>query len=85
LGWKLVASLGGRVRLRVNITHDPDANVYVAESPDLDGLICEASTLDELKSETLRAAEALLEAEMHGMHPNAQTDFHMRSTVPAGA
>lgn len=81
-GWKFAAKMGVPVRLRVNITQDLEANVYVAESPDLDGLIVEAHTLDELKEETLNAAGILLELQLH-KKPQAQTDFTWHSAVPA--
>ena len=81
-GWKWAAKWGFPVRLRVNITHDLEANVYVAESPDLDGLIVEAQTLDELKDEALAAAGVLLELKLH-TRPRAQTEFIWHSAVPS--
>ena len=81
-GWKLAAKWGVPVRLRVNITQDLEANVYYAESPDLDGLIVEAHTLDELKDEALAAAGILLELALH-TKPQARTDFIWHSAVPA--
>ncbi len=56
-GQKLAAKLGVPVRLRVFITQDLEANVYVAESPDFDGLVIEAHTLDEFKSEALACSK----------------------------
>lgn len=86
-GWKLAAKLGVPVRLRVNITQDLEANVYVAESPDLDGLIVEGHTLDDIKAEALAAAGALLEMELRTKADSralrAQTDFILHSAVPA--
>lgn len=84
-GWKLASKLGVSVRLRVNIRQDLEANVYVAESPDLDGLIVEAHTLDEIKDEALSAAGALLELALHTKAPVAQTDFTFHFAAPAGA
>ena len=84
-GWKLAAKLGMPVRLRVNIRQDLEANVYVAESPDLDGLIVEAHTLDEIKDEALSAAGVLLELALRTKAPAAQTDFMIHFAVPAGA
>lgn len=78
-----MARIGAPVRLRVNINFDEDAQVYWAQSPDLDGLIVEAKTLDELKSEALSAASALLELELHGKYPSARTQFMMETMVPA--
>ena len=80
--WTLLAKLGMTVRLRVNIHHDLEANVYVAESPDLEGLVVEAHTLDEVKDEALAAAAALLELKLH-TKSHAQTDFILHSPVPA--
>jgi len=82
LGWRAVARLGMPVRLRVEIRQDLEANVYVAESPDLPGLVVEAHTLDEIKTEALAAAAVLLELELH-TKPRAQTDFILHSPVPA--
>jgi predicted RNase H-like HicB family nuclease len=81
-GWKLAAKWGVPVRLRVNITQDVEANVYVAVSPDLDGLIVEAHTLDALKDEALAAAGVLLELALHSKS-QAQTDFILHTAVPA--
>lgn len=84
-GWKLAARFGVPVRLRVNIRQDLEANVYWASSPDLDGLAVEAPTLDELKKETLLVANGLLELALHTANPPAQTDFILRSSLPAAA
>ena len=84
-GWKLAAKLGIPVRLRVHIRQDLEANVYVAESPDLAGLIVEAHTLDEIKEEALSAARVLLELALSTKAPAAQTDFTLHSLVPTGA
>lgn len=78
----MAARAGIKVHLRVFIRQDLEANVYVAESPDLDGLTVEAHTLDEIKSETLAAAAALLELQLH-TKPQATTDFIWHSPVPA--
>lgn len=81
-GWKLAAKMGVPVRLRINITQDLEAKVYVAESPDLDGLIVEAHTMDEIKTEALAAAGILLELELN-TKAHAQADFNWHSAVPA--
>lgn len=86
-GWRFAARMGVPVRLRVHITQDLEANVYVAESPDLDGLIVEGHTLDDIKREALAAAATLLEMELHTKEDHsrfvAHTDFILHSAVPA--
>ena len=84
-GWKLAAKLGVPVRLRVYITQDLEANVYVAESPDLQGLIIEGHTLDEVKDEALACSKILLENALHDAAPETQTDFIWHSVQHAGA
>lgn len=84
-GWKVASKLGMSVRLRVNISRDEAAGVYIAESPDLDGLIVEATTLEELKREALLGAESLLELALHTDKPQARTDFILRSRLPLAA
>lgn len=53
-GWpfsNLVARLGARVRIKIEIVQDSEAGVYVATSPDLDGLVLEAESLGEIMQE----------------------------------
>lgn len=81
-GCTLVAKVGITVRLRANIHHDLEANVYMAESPDLEGLVVEAHTLDEVKGEALTAAATLLELKLR-TRSHAQIDFILHRPVPA--
>ncbi|NOT84062.1 MAG: DUF1902 domain-containing protein [Methylococcaceae bacterium] len=63
LGWPLatfVAELGLSLLIKVEIIHDNEANVYVATSPDLKGLVVEAETLDELEKEVWSLVPELL-------------------------
>lgn len=77
--WKAAARHGIPVTLRVDIKRDPEAGVYFATSPDLDGLVVEAATLDELRAEALGAAEVLLELAFKSDHlPRTVTDFRLR-------
>jgi predicted RNase H-like HicB family nuclease len=84
-GWKLAAKFGLPIRLRVYITQDLEANVYVAESPDLEGLVIEGHTLDEVKDEALACSKILLEAALHNPAPETQTDFIWHSVQHTGA
>jgi len=63
LGWPLAlyfASFGVPLVIKVEIIHDDEANVYVATSNDLHGLIVEAETLDELEKEVIALTPELL-------------------------
>ncbi|KAA0892625.1 DUF1902 domain-containing protein [Pusillimonas sp. ANT_WB101] len=76
--WKIVAHLGVPISLRVDVHHDSEANVFIATSPDLRGLIVEAATLDELIHETSGAVKMLMEEYVHGSPrtPEAWFNFH---------
>ena len=75
--WKNLARLGIPLLIRVRIRRDDEAHVFVATSPDLDGLVVEAKTLDELRSETLEAGEILLSLAMEGGQAKAATAFEL--------
>jgi hypothetical protein len=63
LGWPgaaLLAGMGIPLLIKVEIIHDTEANVYVATSPDLTGLVVEAETLDELEKEVWGLVPELL-------------------------
>lgn len=74
------------MRIRVNAHYDPQSKTYWAESPDLDGLTVSGETLDELRSETLGAAEVLLELAVRG-HPlgKAVTELRVMDAVTCAA
>lgn len=67
-GWKLAARVGLPVTFRVQVMHDDEVNRYWARSPDLDGLVVEAETLDQLRDEVRSAAEMLFELSIDGHH-----------------
>lgn len=85
--WKVLARHGVPVTLRVRITRDDEAGVYVASSPDLDGLVVEAKSLDELRTEALGAASVLLDLAVDGdKSPKSLTaDFRLVDTAPCAA
>jgi hypothetical protein len=63
LGWNfapLLAKLGVPLLIKVDIIYDDEANVYIATSTDLTGLVVEADSLDELEKEVLELAPELL-------------------------
>ena len=63
LGWifaSLLAKVGIPLLIKVDIIHDDEANVYIATSSDLTGLVVEADSLDELEKEVLELVPELL-------------------------
>lgn len=59
-GWKLAAKLGVTLRVKVEIAHNAEANVFIATSPDLKGLVVEAETFEELLKEIEYCSNDLL-------------------------
>ncbi|NLC36468.1 MAG: DUF1902 domain-containing protein [Alcaligenaceae bacterium] len=76
--WKTAARLGVPVSLRIDVRHDSEVNVFIATSPDLNGLIVEATTIEDLIRETNGAVEMLMEELVHGSPkaPEAWFNFH---------
>ena len=63
LSWPLarfLASMGVPLLVKIEILYDPEATVYVATSPDLKGLIVEADSLDEIRTEVANLVPELL-------------------------
>ena len=63
LNWPLsmlFASLGVPLLIKVEVMFDNEANVYVATSPTVHGLVVEAATLDEIRNEVEMALPELL-------------------------
>jgi len=78
LGWPFSAffsKIGMSLLIKVEIIHDDEANVYVATSSDLKGLVVEAETLDELEKEVLDLAPQLLELDTPKLR--AKTATHL--------
>lgn len=48
--------MGRRKRVRIDVLHDTEVNVYIATSQDIRGLVCEAESMEELKAEVERVA-----------------------------
>lgn len=67
LGWPCAAffaSFGMPLLIKVEIIHDKEADVYIATSPDLKGLVVEAQTLVELEKEVWYLVPELLVLDM---------------------
>jgi hypothetical protein len=68
--WKQAAKLGCPMMIRVNAFFDKEANVFVATSPDLKGLVAEANTLDALEKEVLVSALGLISFQLQDKYRN---------------
>lgn len=76
--WKHAARFGVPLNIRVNVMHDDEAGVFVATSDDLRGLVCEASTMDELVVELNSAINDLLSLQLSvEVTPKPVTDLRL--------
>lgn len=57
---KTSPSLGTPLLIKVEVMFDNEAHVYVATSPTVRGLVVEAATLDEIRTEVERGLPELL-------------------------
>lgn len=67
------AGIGFVAVCKVEIIYDEEANVYIATSPDLKGLVVEAETLDELEKEVRDLVPELLTLNLPTLHAKAGT------------
>ena len=63
--WKLAARLGVPLSFRIQVMHDHEANVHIATSTDLAGLVAEAPYLEDLMVVVHDCAEMLTEHALH--------------------
>ena len=76
--WTMFARLGVPLKLRINVFHDREANVFVATSKDLTGLVAEAETMDALVSEVQSSVQELLTEILHVPEaPKPVTDLRL--------
>jgi predicted RNase H-like HicB family nuclease len=83
--WKHVAKAGIPVTFRVFIRYDAEVQRYWASSPDLDGLVVEGGTLDELLAEIRSASETLFELALDGPHGKALPELRFRDMAIGAA
>jgi predicted RNase H-like HicB family nuclease len=76
--WRAVANLGFPISIRVDVYWDPEAQVFVAMSQDLKGLVAEADTLDLLKNEVHHSIDELLSLELNHSHGNAIPEYFIK-------
>lgn len=67
--WSLLARFGRRLVIRMEVLHDEEAGVYVATSRNMQGLICEGESMEELKAEVNRVVRDLIAFCVRGRNP----------------
>lgn len=65
IGWKALARAGVSMLIKLEVARDEEAGVFICTSPDLPGLVVEASTLEELHREVVGCVDMLMEDELH--------------------
>lgn len=75
--WKVAAKLGVAMKIRVDVLRDDEANVYVASSDDLPGLVCEAATMDMLVDEVNASIGELLAFQLSASARQPVTDLRL--------
>ena len=75
-GWRFAARLGLPIRIKIDVCHDWEADVYFAVSPAI-GLAVEAQSLDTLMKEIETAVPELITLEHASIaHPRTDIRFH---------
>lgn len=72
---KYLYKIGFTPLFRVNFIQDKEAGVFVATCKDMPGLVVEAETFDQLKSEVTEAINTLLELS------ELKKDFHSEADI----
>lgn len=62
--WRAAARAGMELEVRVDVHFDAQSKTYWADSADLDGLVCEGRTWDELVPAVSDCVAMLLEAQL---------------------
>lgn len=76
--WKAAGQIGMPLKLTVDVFHDTEANVFVATSKDLRGLVAEAETMDVLVLEVQSSVNELLREAFHKpVVPKPVTDLRL--------
>lgn len=61
IGWKTLARAGVPMLVKLDVQRDVEAGVLVCTSPDLQGLVVEASSIEELHREVVGCIQMLME------------------------
>lgn len=75
--WKLLARMGVPMVIRVDVLRDQEADVYVATSNDVKGLLCESAFLDDFVKEVDATADELLQIYLAEVSLKPVTDLRL--------
>ena len=75
--WKFLAKFGMTLKLKILVIHDSEADVFIAKSSDLKGLVCEASTFPDLEKELELCIAVLLEEYLRSEYKKPVTDIRI--------
>ncbi len=78
-GWRFAARLGVALKVKVDVFHDKEAQVYFATSDDI-GLAVEAESLDSLMTEIHAALSELLPL-VHSPIKNSMADIRLHENL----
>jgi len=62
--WKLAARVGIPLVVKIDVIHDEETGVYIATSPNLQGLVAEAQSKDRLIGAVYDCVDLLMEHEL---------------------
>lgn len=80
--WRAAARAGIELEVRIEVHFDAESKTYWADSPDLDGLVCEGATWDELVPAVHDCVGMLLQAKLRQAPKRAPyTALHHAVTV----
>ncbi|MCK4842137.1 MAG: DUF1902 domain-containing protein [Methylococcales bacterium] len=71
---RFFAKFGITLNIRIDVMRDVEANVYVATSKDIPGLVLEADSFAQLRDEVTEAIPSLLALEDNSNHYHASAD-----------
>ena len=70
-GWKIAYKLGAKLWFRYQVFYDADAKVFVATSPDVQGLTVEHENYNEIKPIVMDCARLLV---LDQLYPKAEKE-----------
>lgn len=80
----VLGSWGIPLSIVIKCAYDKEAKVFVATSPDVPGLMVEASSIDELRTETFSLIPELLELNL-GIHLSKHQDVRLKEQLHLSA